>query len=204
MKLATVRDGSPDGALVVVSTDLRRAVKATSVADTLLAALESWDRSEPRLLDLAQALNDGPIAGEFEFAGANLGPPLPRAPQWLDGSAFHSHGDLMQKVFGLPPIEDKLEVPLMYQGASDDFLGPCDDMPLPSEAQGIDFEAELAVAPDRVPMGTPAATALRAHQAAHVDQRCKPADAGASRDEDGIRFRPGEARDELRPRGCDA
>ena len=106
-------------------------------------------------------LNAGRVQGAFELDTRRLAAPLPRAPQWLDGSAFHSHGDLMQKVFGLPPIEDKLEVPLMYQGASDDFLGPCDDMPLPSEAHGIDFEAEFAVALDRVPMGTPAATALR-------------------------------------------
>ena len=160
MKLATVRDGSPDGALVVVSTDLRRAVKATSVADTLLAALESWDRSEPRLLDLAQALNDGPIAGEFEFAGANLGPPLPRTWQWLDGSAFHSHGALMQRAFKHDYLDGAQTRPLMYQGGSDDFLGPCEDMPLPSEADGIDFEAELAVVVDRVPMGTSSATAL--------------------------------------------
>ena len=160
MKLATVRDGSPDGALVVVSTDLRRAVKATSVADTLLAALESWDRSEPRLLDLAQSLNDGPIAGEFEFARANLGPPLPRTWQWLDGSAFHSHGALMQRAFKHAFLDGAQTRPLMYQGGSDDFLGPCEDMPLPSEADGIDFEAELAVVVDRVPMGTSSATAL--------------------------------------------
>ena len=160
MKLATVRDGSPDGALVVVSTDLRRAVKATSVADTLLAALESWDRSEPRLLDLAQSLNDGPIAGEFEFARANLGPPLPRTWQWLDGSAFHSHGALMQRAFKHDYLDGAQTRPLMYQGGSDDFLGPCEDMPLPSEADGIDFEAELAVVVDRVPMGTSSATAL--------------------------------------------
>jgi fumarylacetoacetate (FAA) hydrolase len=85
---------------------------------------------------------------------------LPRTWQWLDGSAFHSHGDLMQQVFKLPPIEGKLTRPLMYQGGSDDFLGPCDEMPLPSERDGIDFEAELAVVTDRVPMGTPAAAAM--------------------------------------------
>jgi fumarylacetoacetate (FAA) hydrolase len=160
MKLATVRDSSPDGALVVVSTDLRRAVKATGVADTLLAALESWNRSEPRLLELARSLNDGPLAGEFEFARANLGPPLPRTWQWLDASAFHSHGALMQRAFKHDYLDGAQTRVLMYQGGSDDFLGPCEDMPLPSESDGIDFEAELAVVVDRVPMGTPSATAL--------------------------------------------
>jgi fumarylacetoacetate (FAA) hydrolase len=86
--------------------------------------------------------------------------PLPRAPQWLDGSAFHSHGDLMDKVLGVSLLEDKREVPLMYQGASDDFLGPADQMPLPSEADGIDFEAELGVVVAHVPMGIPASKAL--------------------------------------------
>ena len=160
MKFATLRDGSPDGALVVVSTDLRRAVKATGVADTLLAALESWERSEPRLLDLARSLNDGAIAGEFDFAGATLGPPLPRTWQWLDGSAFHSHGALMQRAFKHDHLDGAQTRPLMYQGGSDDFLGPSEDMPLPSETDGIDFEAELAVVVDRVPMGTSSATAL--------------------------------------------
>jgi fumarylacetoacetate (FAA) hydrolase len=92
---------------------------------------------------------------------SELAAPLPRAPQWLDASAFHSHGDLMETVFGLEPPPDKHRVPLMYQGASDDFLGPTDDMPLPSEADGIDFEAEIAVIVERVGMTTPAASALR-------------------------------------------
>jgi len=160
MKLATLRDGTPDGTLVVVSTDLRRAVKATSVAASLLAALESWDRSEPRLRDLAKALSGGPVSGELEFTQATVGPPLPRTWQWLDGSAFHSHGALMQRAFKHAPVDAVQTRPLMYQGGSDDFLGPRDDMPLPSEADGIDFEAELAVVVDRVGMGTSAAAAL--------------------------------------------
>ena len=97
---------------------------------------------------------------EFEFAHANLGPPLPRTWQWLDGSAFHSHGALMQRAFKHDFLDGAQTRPLMYQGGSDDFLGPCEDMPLPSEADGIDFEAELAVVVDRVPMGTSSATAL--------------------------------------------
>lgn len=160
MKLATLRDGSRDGALVVVSTDLRRAVKAAGIAGTLLTALEQWDRAAPRLAELADALNRRPVAGEFDLAGADLGPPLPRTWQWLDGSAFHSHGELMKRAFKQDDVGDGPPRVLMYQGASDDFLGPRDDMPLPSEADGIDFEAELAVVVDRVPMGTPPAAAL--------------------------------------------
>jgi naringenin degradation protein FdeI len=160
MKLATLRDRSPDGQLLVVSRDLRRAVRATGIAESLRVALESWDQSEARLRELSEALNSGGAEGAFEFAGASIGPPLPRAWQWLDGSAFHSHGDLMERAFKHAPIEGKLTRPLMYQGGSDDFLGPWEDIPLPSEADGIDFEAEIAVIVDRVPMGTPAAEAL--------------------------------------------
>jgi fumarylacetoacetate (FAA) hydrolase len=160
MKLATVRDGTPDGMLVVVSTDLRRAIRAAGIADTLLAALERWDRAEPRLLELAETLNGGPLAGELDVASVTLGPPLPRTWQWLDGSAFHSHGALMQRAFKHDYLDGGPPRVLMYQGGSDDFLGPCEDMPVPSEADGIDFEAELAVVVDRVPMGTSSATAL--------------------------------------------
>jgi len=160
MKLATVRDGSPDGSLAVVSTDLRRAVKATGTANTLLAALEQWDRAEPRLREIAEALQSGSLAGEFDIGSVNLGPPLPRTWQWLDGSAFHSHGVLMQRAFKHDYLDGGPPRVLMYQGGSDDFLGPHEDMPVPSEADGIDFEAELAVVVDRVPMGTPAAAAL--------------------------------------------
>jgi fumarylacetoacetate (FAA) hydrolase len=161
VKLATLKDGTRDGKLLVVSTDLARATAATAVAGSLVEALETWAQSEPRLRLLSEELNGGKLAGAFDLDTTRLSSPLPRSPQWLDASAFHSHGDLMDKVFGLPPIEGKLQTPLMYQGASDDFIGPREDMPLPSEVDGIDFEAELAVVVDRVPMATPAAQALR-------------------------------------------
>jgi fumarylacetoacetate (FAA) hydrolase len=157
MKLATLKDGK----LIVVSRDLTRAVSATAVAGSLLEALESWAQCEPRLSLLYEDLNAGTLGEAFVVDTTRLAAPLPRAPQWLDASAFHSHGDLMDKVFGMPPIEGKREIPLMYQGASDDFLGPRADMPLPSEADGIDFEAEVAVVVDRVAMMTPAAQALQ-------------------------------------------
>lgn len=161
MKLATLRDGSADGQLVVVSSDLRRAIRTTGIANSLLAAIESWSWSEPRLRALAAALERGRLEGELELTPSELASPLPRTWQWLDGSAFHSHGELMQRAFNHDYLDDLHARPLMYQGGSDDFVGPCEDMPLPSEADGIDFEAELAVVVDRVPMGTPAAAALR-------------------------------------------
>jgi fumarylacetoacetate (FAA) hydrolase len=160
VKLATLKGRTRDGVLLVVSRDLRQAVVAEQIASTMIDALERWAEVEPELSRLYDELNAGRVARAFALDPGQLAAPLPRAPQWLDGSAFHSHGDLMQKVFGLDPIAGKLEIPLMYQGASDDFLGPCDDMPLPSEADGIDFEAEIAVVVDRVPMTTSAAQAL--------------------------------------------
>ena len=161
MKLATLRDGTADGQLVVVSRDLQRAAPAAGIAKSLLAALESWEQAEPRLRALSEALELGRVEGALNFPASDPAAPLPRTWQWLDASAFHSHGDLMEKAFKHAPLEGKLTRPLMYQGGSDDFLGPWQDMPLPAEADGIDFEAELAVVVDRVPMGTTAAEALQ-------------------------------------------
>jgi fumarylacetoacetate (FAA) hydrolase len=160
MKLATLDDGTRDGALLVVSRDLKRAVAARSVARTLQAAVENWSDCEPELRALSEALYSGRAPAAFDFDPAHVSAPLPRAYQWLDASAFHSHGDLMEKVFGLDPPPEKHQIPLMYQGGSDDFLGPRADVPVPSEALGIDFEAELGIVVDEVPMGTPMARAL--------------------------------------------
>jgi fumarylacetoacetate (FAA) hydrolase len=160
VKLATLKDGTPDGALLVVSRDLGRAVVAGAVAPNLLAALADWEKVSPALERLYAQLNAGRVDGEFALDTTRLMAPLPRAWQWLDGSAFMSHGDLMDKVFNMPPIEGKDQIPLMYQGAGDDFLGCNDDMPLPSEADGMDFEAEVAVILDRVPMALPAQRTL--------------------------------------------
>lgn len=162
MKLATYRDGSPDGRLLVVSRDLRRAVDATAVAPNLLAALERWADAMPRLQALADALNDGRADGAFDFDPARCMAPLPRTFQWCDASAFLNHGRLMERAFNTPPIPDFETIPVMYQGASDDFLGPHDDVPLPDEALGIDFEGEFGVVVDQVPMGATPAQALAA------------------------------------------
>ncbi len=159
MKLATLRDGSPDGRLLVVSRDLSRAVDAASIAPTLLAALGQWETVAAPLRHLAEALESGMLQG-VPFDPAQAMAPLPRAPQWLDGSCFLNHGRLMAKAFKLDKGVDT-EIPLVYQGASDDFLGPQDDSPLPSEADGIDFEGEFAVITGPVPMGTRAGDAER-------------------------------------------
>jgi fumarylacetoacetate (FAA) hydrolase len=161
VKLATLKNGTPDGRLAVVSRDLSRAAAADAIAPNLLTALADWNACEPELRSLYAELNAGRVVDAFAFDPARVAAPLPRAWQWLDGSTFMSHGDLMDKVFDVPPIEGKDTIPLMYQGAGDDFLGPCDDMPLPTEEHGIDFEAEVGVICDRVPMGISAERALR-------------------------------------------
>lgn len=160
MKLATLKNGQRDGRLVLVSRTLGEALDVTHIAATLQAAIEDWARVEPLLQALYRQLNQGEACGAFAFEPAAAAAPLPRAYQWLDGSAFLSHGELMQKAFHLPPIDDVESVPLMYQGAGDDFLGGRDDIPLPDERYGIDFEGEFAVLMDEVPMGCSAEQAL--------------------------------------------
>jgi fumarylacetoacetate (FAA) hydrolase len=157
MKLATERDGTPDGRLLVVSRDLTRAVPAGAAA-TLQDALDRWDAVAPELEALYAALNEGTAPDARPFDPGAMAAPLPRAWQWLDGSAYPSHGELMQQAFKLPPIES--DKPLMYQGMSHLFLSATDDIPLPSEADGIDFEGELGVITGEVPMGTRAEAAL--------------------------------------------
>ena len=161
MKLATLRDGSLDGRLLVVSNDLQRAVQAGTMAPSLIHALQHWDECEPALRRLSDALNDGRCAEAQPFDPKACAAPLPRAPQWLDGSAFLNHGRLMEQAFNTPPIPHFDTVPVMYQGASDDFLGPHDDVLLPSEADGIDFEGEFGVVCGPVPMAVSPEAALR-------------------------------------------
>ena len=155
MRLATLDNGRPDGSLIVVSRDARRCLPADGIADTLQQAIERWDSVEPALRRLADRLEQGDGEALDE---SRLLAPLPRAWQWLDGSAFPQHGELMQKAFNLPPIES--DRPLMYQGLSDRFLSGTQDVVLPSEADGIDFEGEFGVITNAVPMGTSAQDAL--------------------------------------------
>jgi fumarylacetoacetate (FAA) hydrolase len=153
MKLATLKDGTRDGKLIVVASDLGRAVSAQSVAATMQRALDDWATTEPQLQSLAAALDAGTAPDAFVFDAKAVAAPLPRAYQWCDGSAFLNHGRLMEKAFNTPPMPDFETIPLMYQGGSDDFLGACDDVPFVSEADGIDFEGEYGVIVDDVPMG---------------------------------------------------
>ena len=159
MKLASLKNGRKDGRLVVVSRDLQRAVAADDIAPSMLDAIERWRDTAPQLAARYEALNAGTAADAFDFDPAAAAAPLPRAPQWCDGSAFLNHGRLMEKAFHIEPIPDSDKLPLMYQGGSDDLLGPHDDLPLPDEAHGIDFEGEFGVIVDSVPMGCSAAAA---------------------------------------------
>ena len=154
MKFATLPNGRPDGRLHVVSRDLTRSQPAIDV-DTMQGLLENWDAHAPSLQTQYDALNAG-VGTAFDPTTALA--PLPRAWQWLDGSAYDSHGDLMQKVFKMDPIPK--DRPLMYQGMSHEFLPPTADVPFPSEADGIDFEGEFGIICDAVPMGTNAQAAM--------------------------------------------
>jgi fumarylacetoacetate (FAA) hydrolase len=153
MKFATYRNGHPDGRLMVVSRDLARAIDATAVAPNLLHALQHWQQLASQLQRLADAANDPGSPGAEAFDAARCMAPLPRTFQWCDGSAFLNHGQLMERAFNTAPIPDFDTIPVMYQGASDDFLGPCDVVPMPDEGLGIDFEGEFGVVTGPVAMG---------------------------------------------------
>jgi len=153
MKLATYKDGSRDGQLVVVSRDLSLAHYATAIASRLQQALDDWNYLAPQLQDLYDALNSGKTRHAFPFDPAQCMAPLPRAYQWADGSAYINHVELVRKARGAEVPATFYTDPLMYQGGSDDFLGPCDPITCVSEDHGIDFEAEVAVITGDVPMG---------------------------------------------------
>ena len=155
MKLATLANGTPDGELVVVSADGEHYARPAQ-AMTLQHVIETWVEAYTELESVGASLADGggESTGNVVFAA-----PLPRAWQWLDGSAFDAHGELMQQAFRLDPIEH--DKPLMYQGMSHIFYGPNDDIPFPREEDGIDFEGEFGVIVDEVPMGTDASAAMQ-------------------------------------------
>jgi fumarylacetoacetate (FAA) hydrolase len=162
LKLATIPNGTRDGELVVVSADLTKAVSAGSIAPNLLSAMENWTAVEPRLRALAADLAAGRAANAFAFDQSAALSPLPRSFQWIDGSCFKNHLFLMATATGRDPeIEMNSTFPLMYQGMSDDFYRPHGDIVLPREEDWIDFEAEIGVVLDEVPMGTSAADAHR-------------------------------------------
>jgi fumarylacetoacetate (FAA) hydrolase len=160
MKLASYKDGSRDGQLVVVSRDLGTAHYATGIATRLQQVLDDWNFLSPQLEDLYRTLNHGKARHAFAFDPRQCMAPLPRAFQWADGSAFINHVELVRKARGAEVPESFYTDPLMYQGASDNLLGPCDDIVCPSEDFGIDFEAEVAVVTADVDMGTSPEAAL--------------------------------------------
>jgi fumarylacetoacetate (FAA) hydrolase len=161
MKLATLKDGSRDGQLLVVSRDLRMATSADAIAPTLQRVLDDWTFHAPQLAQLYDALNQGRARHAFAFEPAQCMAPLPRAFQWADGSAYVNHVELVWRALGAPMPPELWTDPLMYQGGSDDFIGPTDDIVCPSEDYGIDFEAEVAVITGDVPMGATSQVAQR-------------------------------------------
>ena len=162
MKLATLKDGSRDGQLAVVSRDLATAHFATGIATRLQQVLDDWNFISPQLEDLYATLNGGKARHAFAFDPRACMAPLPRAYQWADGSAYPSHVRRVLRARGAEPLAALLDVPLMYQGGSDDFLGACDDAVFADAAWGIDLEAELAVVTGDLALGSSADAALEA------------------------------------------
>lgn len=160
MKLATYKDGSRDGQLVVVSRDLASAHYATGIATRLQQVLDDWNFISPQLEDVYVSLNQGRSRHAFAFEPRRCMAPLPRAYQWADGSAYLNHVELVRKARGATVPESFYTDPLMYQGGSDDLLGPCDDAVFADEAWGIDFESEVVVVTGDIERGAAPEQAL--------------------------------------------
>lgn len=158
MKLASLKHGR-DGRLVVVSSDLRHALAVPHIAPTLQAALDDWVGCQARLREVADTLNRGELGDAMAFDPQLCSSPLPRAYQWADGSAYVNHVELVRRARGADLPASFWTDPLMYQGGSDRFIGPCDEI-VADPAGGIDFEAEIAVVTGDVPMGADAAQGL--------------------------------------------
>ncbi len=152
MKLGSLKEGGRDGTLVVVSRDLARAVRADGIAPTLQRALEDWSNTAPRLNALAQQLEAGDVDGAFDLDVSALASPLPRAYEFVDGSAYLPHVERVRRARGAEVPESFYTDPLMYQATSAGFLGPRDPVRVVSEDYGIDLEAEIVVITDDVPM----------------------------------------------------
>jgi fumarylacetoacetate (FAA) hydrolase len=160
MKLASLKHGR-DGRLVVVSRDLKSCIAVPEIAPTLQAAMDSWSRVSPDLARIYDRLNAGTAPGAHGFDPKACASPLPRAYQWADGSAYVTHVELVRKARGAEMPPSFWTDPLMYQGGSDSFIGPTDDIIAGDEAWGIDFEGEVAVITDDVPYGADAAEAAK-------------------------------------------
>ncbi|MDG2525624.1 fumarylacetoacetate hydrolase family protein [Stenotrophomonas sp. HITSZ_GD] len=159
MKLGSLKEGGRDGTLIVVSRDLTRGVRATGIAPTLQRALEDWSHVAPRLNALYESLEDGSADGQFDLDTAALAAPLPRAYEFVDGSAYLPHVERVRRARNAEVPESFYTDPLMYQATSAGFYGPRDAVKVASEDYGIDLEAELVVVTDDVPMAVDAAQA---------------------------------------------
>lgn len=160
MKLATLKTSHRDGELIVVSKDNQRAVRASKIAPSLRDAIENWEVTKPQLEALYASLNAGQVEGEFAVDPKQLHSPLPRSFQWADGSAFIHHIKLVRMARNAPLPETLETVPLMYQGGSDSFLAPTEDIPQVDFSHGTDFEGEVGVITSDVPMGVTPEEAL--------------------------------------------
>ena len=161
MKLATRRNGTRDGELVVVTRDLAWCVAVPEIARTLQSALDGWSAAAPALVAIATELDAGRLPDATPFDPKQAMAPLPRAYQWVDGSAYVNHVELVRRARGAEMPPEFWTDPLMYQGGSDNMLGPCDDIVHADEAWGIDFEAEIAAITSDVPMGAEKSEAAR-------------------------------------------
>jgi len=156
MKLATRKNNTRDGELLVVSQDNSRALLVGKLAPTLQSLMDDWSSKAPELEAMYAALNAGERSDAFEVDRKSLHSPFPRAYAWIDGSAYINHIVLVRKARGAEPPATLRTDPLVYQGGSDTFLGPCDDIPLADPAWGCDFESEIAIVMDDTPQGVQA------------------------------------------------
>jgi len=154
MKLATIKNNTRDGQLVVVNKELTKAVKVTEIAPTMQAAIDNWEKSSPLLAQVYNELNQGKRTDAFPFNSHEAMAPLPRAYHWADGSAYVTHVELVRKARGAELPESFWTDPLMYMGASDAFIGANDDIEIEDLSWGVDFESEVVVITDDVPAGT--------------------------------------------------
>ncbi len=164
MKLASLKRGGRDGTLVVVDRALGRAVAVPHLASTLQQALDDWASMAPQLAIVSATLEAGHCADAFAFEPRETASPLPRSYQFLDGSVYLHHMEKARRARGVAMPPKHTTEPLMYQGLSDTFGGPCDAMRFPNEDLEIDYEAEIAIVTDDVPMGvtvTKAATHIK-------------------------------------------
>ena len=172
MKLATLKNGSRDGKLVVVSRDLTRFTDASFLVPTLQAALDDWQRISPHLAAMAELLETGSVPSA-RFHEHDALSPLPRAYQWADGSAYVNHVELVRKARGAEMPASFWTDPLMYQGGSDAFLAPREPILVADEDFGVDMEGEVAVIVDDVPMGATRRRGAGCGPAGHAGQRCR-------------------------------